>query len=218
MENKNGWGGARHGAGRKTDGKIRKITAWRLSADEKKYLEKCLLGYRIKPVATGFPNDNTSIALVSVKVTPFSITSPEVDFADNDIDLINSFMSANDEIYCYIDSQLKTKKIQFEQYHRIFNKEKIWDDGVKLGAAIEALMNFYADKGYYARLYSGKMVTAKELLIDDEIVTNDARKIKIEAIEKFNDKLLITGMDYFGRISKKIEDYEKIFKINSTIK
>ena len=40
------WGGARSGAGRKSDGKQRKDVRWRLSEDEKEYLRKCLEEYR----------------------------------------------------------------------------------------------------------------------------------------------------------------------------
>ena len=39
-------GGARKGAGRKSDGKIRKPICWKLSEDERIYLRKCLDSYR----------------------------------------------------------------------------------------------------------------------------------------------------------------------------
>lgn len=39
-------GGAREGAGRKSDGKIRKPICWKLSEDERIYLRKCLDSYR----------------------------------------------------------------------------------------------------------------------------------------------------------------------------
>ena len=39
-------GGARKGAGRKSDGKIRKPVCWKVSEDERTYLRKCLDEYR----------------------------------------------------------------------------------------------------------------------------------------------------------------------------
>lgn len=39
-------GGARKGAGRKSDGKKRKPICWKLSDDEREYLRKCLDSYR----------------------------------------------------------------------------------------------------------------------------------------------------------------------------
>lgn len=39
-------GGAREGAGRKSDGKKRKPICWKLSDDEREYLRKCLDSYR----------------------------------------------------------------------------------------------------------------------------------------------------------------------------
>lgn len=41
-------GGAREGAGRKSDGKTRKPVCWKLSEDERKHLRKCLDEYRVK--------------------------------------------------------------------------------------------------------------------------------------------------------------------------
>lgn len=46
-------GGARKGAGRKSDGKTRKPVCWKLSDDERKHLRKCLDDYRQKERTKG---------------------------------------------------------------------------------------------------------------------------------------------------------------------
>ena len=50
-------GGARKGAGRKSDGKTRKPVCWKLSDEERKHLRKCLDDYRQKERTKGNVNE-----------------------------------------------------------------------------------------------------------------------------------------------------------------
>lgn len=207
----NDWGGKRNGSGRKTDDTSRKNVCMRINDAEKEYLNKCLLGYRMsKPQPTAVDYTTTLALLTFRGHYPFIMG---VTFADNKLDLIKKETEYDDELSLFITERINKDKKQHEQISVLLKNLKAWNNENSVNAAVKAIKDYCQKKGYTVYLYSGKIIMLDDLQPGDNIVMADGRKMEVDLVEEYKDKLLISGKDYFGRISKIINADDTLFKI-----
>lgn len=211
----NDWGGKRNGSGRKTDDVTRKNVCMRINDAEKEYLNRCLLGYRMsKPQPTAVEY-TTTLALLTFKARSPFLTS--VTFADNKLDLVKKATQYDENISCYIAISIEEDKKQQERITMLFKDMKAWNNESSVNAAVRAIKRYNEKYGYNCYLYTGKILMPEDLRPGDNIVTADARKMEVDLVEEYKDKLLISGKDFFGRISKIINADDTLFKIEGNI-
>lgn len=207
----NKWGGLRKGAGRKIIDASRKSVCMRINDTEKEYLYRCLEGYRASKPQAAVVDYTTTLALLTFKGSyPFII---DVTFADNKLDLVKKVTQYDENISCYVSCSIEEDKKQHERMSVLFNNMKVWNNEKSVDAAVNAIKDYCQKKGYTVYLYTGKIILPDELQPGDNIVTADARKMEVDLVEEYKGKLLISGKDYFGKMSKIINADDTLFKI-----
>lgn len=205
------WGGARAGAGRKIIDAGRKSVCMRINNAEKEYLHRCLEGYRASKPQSVAVDYTTTLALLTFQGHyPFL---SDVTFADNKLDLVKKITKYDENISCYVASSIEADKKQQEQIAMLFKNMKAWNNENSVNAAVNAIKNYCQKKGYTVYLYTGRIIMPDDLRPGDEIVTADGRKMEVDLMEEYLGRRLISGSDYFGKISKIINADDTLFKI-----
>ena len=207
----NNWGGARAGAGRKTDGKERRATSWKISEDEKAYLRNCLNGYRTKEQDKPESVENfAKIAFLAYKDGKVDVVA----FATDKAGLVNKLAQNDEKLSFYVSTAIKQAEENAEKMKAIFTRHKNWDDTDKVDSAYNAVVDYFQRDRYCdVWAYEGESTKIKNITCGDFIVTADGRYISVYTVEPYGDKVIIHGSDKIGTMAKILPADTLCFKI-----